>query len=118
MILKRGKVLMTTSTIRATGGRYYVNDTEVILTAQEGKLVTLLLNAHGDIVGPDVILKAIWGLEWYDNYSDKRMILSLVHRANYKLGRHIALRRGVGYYIGKQTGRVCDLTLHQTVYNR
>jgi len=109
---------MTTSTIRATGGRYYVDDKEVMLTAQEGKLVTLLLNAHGDIVGPDLILKAIWGLEWYDNYSDKRMILSLVHRANYKLGRHIAMRQGVGYYIGKQTGRSSSPTLYQTVYNQ
>ncbi len=87
-----------------TAHRFYVEDTEVMLTALEFRLLEHLLTRVGRVQTRDQLLEEVWGLS---SSLETRTIDTHVMRLRDKLGPARALLetvRGVGYRIVAPTG--------------
>ncbi|MCL2824427.1 MAG: response regulator transcription factor [Polyangiaceae bacterium] len=83
--------------ISEAGHRVWVDDAEVVLTALEFRLLTMLLNRRGRALSREVLLQTVWGIE---AEITTRTVDTHVKRLREKLGpsgTYIETLRGVGY---------------------
>lgn len=79
------------------GHRVWVNNEEVMLTALEFRLLTVLLNRRGRVQSRNVLLSDVWGI---DADITTRTVDTHVKRLRQKLGaagEYVETLRGVGY---------------------
>ncbi len=84
-------------TIDPEGHRAWAGDEELALTATEFKLLTVLVENRGKVLGRDRLLDLVWGYQ-FDGYA--RTVDTHIRRLRRKLGVHagqVETIRGVGY---------------------
>jgi two-component system phosphate regulon response regulator PhoB len=84
--------------------RVWIDDSEVILTALEFKLLTMLLSRRGRVQTRDRLLSDVWGI---DADITTRTVDTHVKRLRAKLGAaadYIETLRGVGYRFRSDPG--------------